>query len=137
MPHAIGMVSLPNDWFEAIVQPVETAHFGCTLLRSSALARMNTPWFVGTPNEDGHWTDVPEGKAARVDPDIAFWRQWTASGNTLALAPQVAFGHAELKITWPGRDLKPVWQSPSDYWSKGGRRPAAAWGSVEHAEASQ
>ena len=31
---SIGMVQLPNTWFEAIVQPVATAHFGCTLVRS-------------------------------------------------------------------------------------------------------
>jgi hypothetical protein len=72
----------------------------------------------------------------RTDPDIHFWKQFRAAGNRLGIAPQVAIGHAELKFTWPGRDLKPVYQSPSDYWGKGGRRPSEAWGSVEHGEAS-
>lgn len=133
----IGVVQLENKWFEATVQPVDTAHFGCTLLRSEALKRTKTPWFLGRPNEDGHWGDAAEGERHRTDPDIHFWRQWKDSGNTLGVAPQVAIGHAELMITWPGRNLKPVYQYPSSYWSAGGKRPAEAWGSVEHGEASK
>jgi hypothetical protein len=132
----IGVVQLPNSWFEAVVQPVDTAHFGCTLIRSAALKRTPTPWFLGTPRPDGHWGDSQPGEPTRVDPDIHFWKQFRAGGNKLGLAPQVAIGHAELKITWPGRDLKPVYQAPSHYWANGAKRPAAAWGSDEHAEAS-
>lgn len=134
---SIGMVQLPNSWFEAVIQPVDTAHFGCTLIRSSALKKTPTPWFLGTPRPDGHWGDAPAGEPTRTDPDIHFWRQFKAAGNTLGIAPQVAIGHAELKFTWPGRDLRAVYQSPSDYWNKGGRRPPDAWGSIEHGEASQ
>jgi hypothetical protein len=133
----IGKVELPTSWFEAAIQPVETAHFGCTLLRSAGLKRLKTPWFLGTPAEDGHWGDAPEGQASRIEEDIHFWKQWRASGLTLGIAPQVAIGHAELVFTWPGRDLKGVFQYPSKYWAAGGRRPAEAWGSVEHGEASQ
>lgn len=131
---SIGLVQLPNSWFEAVIQPVDTAHFGCTLIRSSALKRTPAPWFLGTPRPDGHWGDAPAGETTRTDPDIHFWRQFKQAGNTLGIAPQVAIGHAELKFTWCGRDLKPVYQSPSDYWNKGGRRPPEAWGSVEHGE---
>lgn len=135
--HKIGLVQLPNTWFEAVVQPVESAHFGCTLIRSAALKRTPAPWFLGTPRPDGHWGDAAPGdETHRVDPDIHFWRTFKTAGNTLGIAPQVAIGHAELKITWCGRDLKPVYQTPTDYWNKGGRRPAAAWGSEEHAESS-
>lgn len=134
--HSIGLVQLPNSWFEAVVQPVDTAHFGCTLIRSEALRKTPAPWFKGEPMANGHWGDAAEGETPRTDPDIWFWRQFKKAGNTLGVAPQVAIGHAELKITWAGRDLKPVYQTPSDYWAKGGRRPAAAWGSVEHGEAS-
>ena len=133
---SIGTVSLPNTWFEAVVQPVDTAHFGCTVIRSEAIKRTPTPWFLGTPRPDGHWGDAPEGEPPRRDPDIHFWAQFKAGGNKLGLAPQIAVGHAELKITWPGRDLKPVYQTPSNYWGRGGRRPPEAWGSSEHGEAS-
>ncbi len=134
---SIGVVQLPNSWFEAVVQPVDTAHFGCTLIRSEALKRTPAPWFLGTPRPDGHWGDAPPGdNVHRVDPDIHFWKAFKRAGNKLAVAPQIAIGHAELKITWPGRDLKPVYQTPSSYWNKGGRRPAEAWGSIEHGEAS-
>ena len=132
----IGMVELPNSYFEALVQPVETAHFGCTILRSAALKRLPAPWFQSSPTGSGHWGDALDGEADRVDADIYFWRHWRANGNTLGIAPQVAIGHAELQITWPGRDLKPICQYPADYWAQGGRRPAKAWGSIEHAEAS-
>jgi hypothetical protein len=133
----IGMVELPNSYFEALVQPVETAHFGCTLIRSAALKRLPAPWFQSFPNSAGHWGDAKPGEEDRVDSDIYFWRAWTKAGNTLGVAPQVAIGHAELVITWPGRDLKPVYQYPADYWAQGGRRCARAWGSIEHAEASE
>lgn len=133
---SIGLVTLPTSWFEAAVQPVDTAHFGCTLIRSAALKRTPTPWFLGTPKDDGHWSDATEGQAGRVDPDIHFWRQFKKAGNKLGLAPQIAIGHAELKITWPGRDLKAVYQSPTAYWNGGSRRPPEAWGSEAHQEAS-
>ncbi len=133
---SIGVVQLPTKWFEAVVQPVQTAHFGCTLIRSEALKRTPTPWFLGTPRPDGHWGDAPEGEPPRRDPDIHFWSQFRAAGNKLGIAPQIAIGHAELKFTWPGRDLRPVYQTPTHYWNGGGRRPAEAWGSIEHGEAS-
>lgn len=135
--HSIGVVQLPNSWFEAVVQPVDTAHFGCTLIRTEALLRTPAPWFLGTPRADGHWGDAAPGEEPRTDADIHFWRQFKAAGNKLGIVPQVAIGHAELKFTWPGRDMRPVFQAPSDYWNKGGKRPAAAWGSEEHGEASK
>ena len=134
---SIGMVQLPNTWFEAVVQPVDTAHFGCTLIRSEALKATPAPWFLGKPCADGHWGDAAPGEPPRTDPDIHFWKAFRAAGHSVGLAPQVSIGHAELKITWAGRDLKPVYQSPTDYWNSGGKRPAAAWGSEEHGEASQ
>jgi hypothetical protein len=82
----IGRVEIAPSWFEATIQPVDSAHFGCTLLRSSALKRTKTPWFVGTPAEDGHWHDVPEGQRQRVEEDIAFWKTWKASGKRWAFA---------------------------------------------------
>lgn len=129
-------VTLPTEWWEQPVQPVDSAHFGLTVIRASALRRMPKPWFLGVPNSDGDWGDVDpdSGKISRTDPDIFFWRKWRECGNTLAICPQVAIGHAELMITWPDQRLKAVQQYPNHYWQAGGRRPPEAWGSPEHAE---
>jgi len=132
-----GTVTLPNEWWEQPVQPADSAHFGLTVIRCSALRRLPKPWFLGVPNEEGGWEDLPEGKRARVDPDMAFWAQWRECGNTLAVCPQVAIGHAELVITWPDQRLQAIHQYPNHYWQSGGRRPPEAWGSPEHASRSE
>ena len=122
----IGMVQLPNTWFEAVVQPVATAHFGCTLIRSAALKRTPAPWFVGTPRPDGHWGDAPAGEPTRVDPDIHFWRQFRAAGNRVYITPRVSIGHGEYVSVWPGKDLQsPVFQYVGDYTANG--KPKTAW----------
>lgn len=123
-------VTLPHEWWEKPAQPVDTAHFGLTFLRCSALRRMPKPWFIGVPNADGEWGDN------RVDPDIGFWKRWKECGNTLAVCPQVSIGHAELVITWPDQKLKAIHQYPTHYWNSGGKRPPEAWGSDEHAKRS-
>jgi hypothetical protein len=123
-------ISLPVEWWEAQAQPVETAHFGLTLIRTAALRRMPKPWFVGLPGKDGDWG--PD----RVDADIAFWHRFREAGNTLAICPQVAIGHAELVITWPDQKLNGMHQYPADYWGGGGKRPSEAWGSEAHAAKS-
>lgn len=135
-PATGGKVTLAAEWWEKPAQPVDTAHFGLTLLRASALRRMPKPWFLGVPNELGGWEDLPDDQTPRVDPDIYFWRQWKKCGNTLAVCPQVAIGHAELVITWPDQRLKGIHQYPSHFWNAGGRRPPEAWGSPEHADSS-
>lgn len=119
-------VTLPVEWWEQPAQPADSAHFGLTLLRCSALRRMPKPWFLGVPSQDGTWGDN------REDPDIGFWRRWRECGNTLAICPQVAIGHAELVITWPNQRLKAIHQYPAHFWEEC-RRPPEAWGSPEHA----
>jgi hypothetical protein len=131
-----GEITLPAEWWEKPVQPADSAHFGLTVIRCDALRRMPKPWFLGVPNEDGGWEDLPETKTPRVDPDIYFWRKWKECGNTLAISPQVSIGHCELVITWPDQRLKAIHQYPTHYWNDGGRRPPEAWGSPEHAEKS-
>lgn len=131
-----GEIMLPLEWWEKPAQPADTAHFGLTVLRCDAIRRMPKPWFLGVPNSRGDWADVGEEETPRTDPDIHFWRQWKACGNSIAISPQVAIGHAELVITWPDQRLKAVHQYPTHFWQAGGRRPAEAWGSAEHAEAS-
>ena len=123
-------ITLPVAWWEKTAQPVDTAHFGLTLIRTSALRRMKKPWFLGVPGEDGDWG------SDRVDPDIFFWNKFKASGNTLSICPQVAIGHAELVITWPDQRLKAIYQYPTHFWNSGAKRPPEAWGSGDHAERS-
>jgi len=133
-----GKTRLEKDWWEKLAQPADSAHFGLTLLRTSALRRMPYPWFLGVPNDEGGWEDVTgEARVSRTDPDMYFWKKWQETGNTLAVSPLVSIGHAELVITWPGRDLKAIHQYPKYYWDNGGRRPPEAWGSPEHFKESE
>lgn len=124
-------ITLPLEWWEKPAQPADSAHFGLTVLRCSSLRKMKKPWFLGVTSEDGDWGEN------RIDPDIFFWKRWRECGNSLAVSPQIAIGHAELVITWPDQRLKAVYQYPSHFWGEGGRRPKEAWGSPEHAARSE
>lgn len=124
-------ITLPNEWWEKPAQPAESLHFGLTILRVDALRRMKKPWLMGVPGDNDDWGD------GRVDADIYFWNKWQEVGNTMAICPQVAIGHAELVITWPNQQLKAIHQYPTHYWNDGGCRPPEAWGSREHAEKSR
>jgi hypothetical protein len=80
-----------------------TAHFGLTLLRTSAFAKMPKPWFMPTPAPDGTWGD------GKVDEDIEFWRKWEACGNSLYVASQVCIGHIEAVVACVGYDGNKVY----------------------------
>ena len=115
-----------DDWFKQPVQPVETAHFGLTLIRASALRATPKPWFVETANDEGTFT------GGHMDADIHFWKQFRKSGHKLGLATHVSVGHAELMITWPSRQVADckVLQHTTDYWAHGQKAPEKAWGQV-------
>lgn len=108
-----GVTQIPSYQLQRNLLPVEAAHFGLTIFRADALRAHPRPWMVPTPREDGRWTD------GKVDADIDFWRRWRAAGRSLYLAPRVVVGHLEELITWPGRDLRPVQQTVSDYLKDG------------------
>jgi hypothetical protein len=118
--------TVDGDFFSKVVQPVETAHFGLTFLRTAALKKMKKPWFLARANEDGEWT------GGHVDEDIAFWKSWAACGNKLGLATHVSVGHAELMVTWPSRSVDggKVQQHTTEYWNNGQKAPESAWGQV-------
>lgn len=98
----------------------DTAHFGCTLIRTAALDDLPKPWFWSEPDPHGGWGE------GRLDDDIFFWRQWAAAGKSLYVAPRVVVGHAQLMISWPDANLEGVvHQYPGDYWENGA--PAEAW----------
>jgi hypothetical protein len=116
-----------DDFFSKPVQRVETAHFGCTFLRTESLKRMPKPWFLSQPSEKGDF------RGGHVDEDIAFWRGWAAAGNTLGLATAVSVGHAELMITWPSREVEggKVQQHCTEFWGHDRKPPEKAWGFVK------
>lgn len=118
--------TVDQEFFSKVVQPVETAHFGLTFLRTSALKKMRKPWFVASANERGEYD------GGHVDEDIGFWKQWRAVGNTLGIATHVSVGHAELMVTWPSRsvDTGKVQQHTTEYWNSGQKAPKEAWGQV-------
>ena len=91
------------------LMPVSHGHFGLTILRAEKLRTFDRPWMTATPGPDGRWGD------GKKDADIDFWHHWIATGRTLFLAPRIAVGHLQEMITWPGRDLKPIYQMPYDY----------------------
>jgi hypothetical protein len=119
--------TVDGDFFQKVVQPVETAHFGLTFLRTAALKKMKKPWFLARANVDGEFT------GGHIDEDIAFWKSWAACGNKLGLATHVSVGHAELMVTWPSRTVEggKVQQHTTDYWTNGQKAPESAWGHVQ------
>ncbi len=99
--------------------PVNTAHFGLTLIKCEALRRMEHPWFMGVPNKHGRWDED------RVDDDAYFWHKWREIGNTVYVANRCPIGHAEMTISWLDKNLEQVRQSPEDYQKQG--PPESAW----------
>jgi hypothetical protein len=97
---------------------VKSAHFGLTAFRAEALRSLPKPWFASVPDEDGGW-----GAGSR-DPDMWFWDRWAEAGRSLYLLPNQPIGHLETVVTWPGCNLKPVYQTMADYKENG--KPAGA-----------
>jgi len=105
--------SIPSYQLDRHTLPITIGHFGLTIFRASSLAALDRPWMNSIPSKAGRWG---EGK---VDADIQFWHHWKQSGMALHLAPRVVVGHIQELITWPGRDLMPIYQLVSDYDQNG------------------
>jgi hypothetical protein len=118
--------TVENDWFEKVVQPVETAHFGLTFIRTAAIKKMAKPWFLAEANAEGTFT------GGHIDEDIYFWKKFSAAGSRLGVATHVSVGHAELMITWPSRSVPDgkVQQHTTEFWNNGKKPPENAWGFV-------
>jgi hypothetical protein len=116
-----------NDWFSKPVQLVETAHFGCTFIRTAAIKKMAKPWFLAEANAEGSFT------GGHIDEDIYFWKKFHAAGNTLGVATNVSVGHAELMITWPSRAAEggKIQQHTTEFWNSGRNPPEGAWGFIK------
>lgn len=119
--------NVEDDWFSKPVQPVDTAHFGCTMIRTSAIKKMKKPYFLAEANEEGSF------RGGHVDEDIYFWRKFTAAGNKLGISTAISIGHAELMVTWPSRTVPAgkVQQHANDFWVKGKEAPEGAWGFIK------
>jgi hypothetical protein len=100
--------------------PVNTGHFGLTLLRVSALKDLKKPWFWSRPDEDGEWK-----KGQKLDDDIYFWDNFKSSGKQLYLAPRLVIGHLELLIKWPDRNMDGMYSRINDYYEHG--KPGDCW----------
>lgn len=118
-PDGKGIPQIPSTYFDGPLAKVHTAHFGCTLIRASAMRDLKKPWFHSTPDPNGSWNDD------REDDDIWFWHRWAEAGKTLCLASRVAVGHLEMLIMWPNERMQPAYQHPGEYWKSG--RPAEVW----------
>lgn len=119
-PPGSGGTELDMAWFGEVVQEVDSAHFGCTLISTRALKRTPKPWFQDHPGADGRY------ESGRIDADIWFWRQFRKAGNRVYITPRVTIGHGEWVAVWPGKDLRtPVFQYVGEYTEKG--KPKTAW----------
>lgn len=118
-------VTIPPDWFDKPVQPVDTAHFGCTVVRTEAIKRMEKPWLRDFPDAAGEW------KSGHVDYDIHFWNGFRQAGGRLGIATNISIGHAELMVSWPSLKTgtgKTI-QYPHEFW--GGEAPPQAHGVLQ------
>lgn len=111
--------SLPYEAFSDELIKARTAHFGLTLINAKKLRALPMPWLHGQPESNGDWGE------GRIDPDVAFWKNWERAGNTLYVANRVPVGHLEAMIRWPGRKLAATYQHPGDYHDQG--RPDDVW----------
>lgn len=116
--------TVESDWFSKPVQSVETAHFGCTFIRTSAIKKMEKPFFLAQASDSGDY------RGGHIDEDIYFWKKFCAAGNKLGIATNISVGHAELMITWPSRSVPggKVQQHCTEFWNLDKTPPEDAWG---------
>jgi hypothetical protein len=100
---------LLRDEVDAEFLPASTGHFGLTLVRVDAFAKLPKPWFQSQPAPDGGWGD------GRIDADIYFWRLMETAGLKVCQANHVRVGHWQEVITWPDQNLQPIHQYAPDY----------------------
>ena len=105
--------SMTHEELDVDVMPIETGHFGCTLIRLEALKKMTPPWFRSQPDPDGHWDN------GQIDADIWFWKQFKEAGNTIYQANHVKIGHLQVMVTWPTNDWKIRQQHVGDWQHNG------------------
>lgn len=81
--------------FDPDLMPIDTGHFGLTLIRLAALKALPRPLLYAQPDENNGW-----GFDA-VRADIYFWNQCRKYDLKLFLATKVRVGHLQQMVTWP------------------------------------
>lgn len=76
--------------FDRDLTPIHTGHFGLTLIKTAALAKMPKPWFWSQPTAEGRWRE------GRTDADIYFWEKAQACGLGVFQANKIRIGHLQL-----------------------------------------
>ena len=104
---------IPLTELDCPLTKVDSAHFGLTLFRVSALKKMEHPWFLATPSKDGTWGEN------HIDEDIHFWHKWRDTGNSLFLANRVSIGHLQHMVTWPDKSYRAQHQYVTDFQKHG------------------
>ena len=89
------MVKITKGHFEKGIAPLDTGHFGLTMIRLDSLKKLSSPWFISVPSENGDW------HRGHKDADVNFWIKCKKEGLKVALA-EVWIGHLELMCAWPG-----------------------------------
>lgn len=118
-PDGKGVSQIETSYFNTPTAKVKTAHFGCTLVRTSALKSLPKPWFHSKPSADGSWNE------GRVDDDIFFWHRFAEAGKDLRVASRVAVGHLELMVRWPNEQMQAIYQHHAEYSADG--KPEGTW----------
>ncbi len=118
-PEGAQSVKISFDELEQTYYPIKSAHFGATLFRASAFAKLERPWFQEKHNEQGDYG------AGHVDADVAFWLNLERNGGNAFLVPRVVIGHIEPFVLWPDRKLKTIRQHITE-WRKE-HRPRDCW----------
>lgn len=96
---------------DADIVPSYSGHFGLTMLRASAMAKLKKPWFLPEPGPDGRWEE------GRTDSDMMFWRRMEEAGLGVYLAPRIIVGHLQLMCSFPP-ELGATDQSGRHYYIK-------------------
>jgi len=81
--------------FENGIKPVDTAHFGLTMIRLSELSKLKKPWFESKTNEQGNW------HRGHKDADVNFWIKCKNAG-IIAMLAEVWIGHLQLMCSFCG-----------------------------------
>ena len=105
--------------FQPDITKIATGHFGLTLIRSSSLLKLPTPWFWAQPNSDSYWGP------GKIDDDIYFWKLMEKAGMIVYSANRVILGHLELTIKWLDTRMNNIFQTTKDYQDVG--KPENIW----------